>query len=267
MEVKLELQNNILKFGYGINYKYKGMLAHSFDRFYVITKFVLPTLDYLKLHPINYDKNCQYLWNLDDENDDRIKQNIKDLLFYCSKLKLYMSFYNMQITAHNLTDQKIVKNEVDLILPNFQMEQRNKRAIFGTIISRFLGLAFEGISSFLHQKRHKALQRAVKLMSITTYAQRNKLMHLENLLIMYGVYDVETLSELVQMARVLHSWQMLVEQIFTGQQVWAYEIYTKMQDAHGVQYYITNSLLYLQTIKENYIVVYNGFLTQLRIYA
>ena len=73
MEIKLELQRNILKFSYGINYKYEGMLAHSFDRFYVITKFVLPTLDDLKLHPINYDKNCQYLRHLDDENDDRIK--------------------------------------------------------------------------------------------------------------------------------------------------------------------------------------------------
>ena len=103
MEIKLELQKNILKFGYSINYKYEGMLVHSFDRIYVTTKFVLPTLDDLKLHPINYDKNCQYLQILDDENDDRIKQNIKDLLFYCSKLKPYMSFYKMQITAHNLT--------------------------------------------------------------------------------------------------------------------------------------------------------------------
>ena len=31
-----ELQKNVLKFGYGINYKYEGMLAHSFDRFYII---------------------------------------------------------------------------------------------------------------------------------------------------------------------------------------------------------------------------------------
>ena len=55
-----------------------------------------------------------------------------------------------------------------------------------------MGLAFEGISSFLHHKRHRALQKAVKMMSITTDAQRNKLMHLENSLVMYGVYNVET---------------------------------------------------------------------------
>ena len=66
---------------------------------------------------------------------------------------------------------------------------------------------------------------------------------------------------------VLHSHQMLVEQIFTGQQVVAYQIYSKMQDTHGVQHYVTNSLLYLQAIKEKYIAVYNKFITQLQIYA
>ena len=42
VKIKAKLQRNILKFGYGINYKYEGMLAHSFDRFYVVIKFVTP---------------------------------------------------------------------------------------------------------------------------------------------------------------------------------------------------------------------------------
>ena len=44
IEIRPELQRNILNFGYGINYKYEGMLAHSFDRFYVVTKFMLPMI-------------------------------------------------------------------------------------------------------------------------------------------------------------------------------------------------------------------------------
>ena len=59
-----------------------------------------------------------------------------------------MALYKMQITSHNLTTHKILKNEVNLILPKFHKELRNKRGIFGAIISGFLGLAFEGISSF-----------------------------------------------------------------------------------------------------------------------
>ena len=38
----VDLPNNeILKFRYGINYKYMGKVSHSFDRFYIVTKFEL----------------------------------------------------------------------------------------------------------------------------------------------------------------------------------------------------------------------------------
>ena len=207
VEIRPELQKNILKFGYGISYKYEGMLAHSFDRFYVVTKFILPTLEDLILSPISYDKECNYIWDLDDQDNKQIKQNIKDLLLYCNKLRQFMAFYKMQIKACNATAHHILKNEVDLILLKFYMEQRYKRGVFGTIISGFIGLAFEGISSFLHHKRHKALHKAVKAMSILMDVQRNKWMHLENTLVMYRIYNAKTLQKLVK--TVTHSWQSL----------------------------------------------------------
>ena len=107
VEIRPELQRNILKFGYGINYKYEGMLAHSFDRCYVVTKFILPSLDDWKLSPIKYDKECKYIQNLDDQDHEQIKQNIKDLLLYCAKLRPYMAFYKMQIKACNATAHHI----------------------------------------------------------------------------------------------------------------------------------------------------------------
>ena len=61
VKIRPELQKNILQIGYGINNKYEGMLAYSFDRFYVVTKFILPTLDDLKLSSIGYDKECKYI--------------------------------------------------------------------------------------------------------------------------------------------------------------------------------------------------------------
>ena len=45
-----ELKKNILNFGYGVNFKYEGMLSHSFDRFYIVTKFELPKTKDLKLY-------------------------------------------------------------------------------------------------------------------------------------------------------------------------------------------------------------------------
>ena len=58
---KPELQKNILKFGYGINYKYEGMLVHSFNRFYIIAKFMLPSIGDIKFSNLNFDYSCAYV--------------------------------------------------------------------------------------------------------------------------------------------------------------------------------------------------------------
>ena len=50
-------------------------------------------------------------------------------------------------------------------------DKKIKRGMFSAIITGFIELAFEGISSFLHHKRSKALHKTVKAMSITTDAK------------------------------------------------------------------------------------------------
>ena len=77
-----------------------------------------------------------------------------------------MLFYKMQINAHNKTAHHTLKNEVHLILPKFPKGRKSKIGIFSAIISGFVGLAFEGVSSFLHKRRHKALHKAVSPISI-----------------------------------------------------------------------------------------------------
>ena len=61
--IKLKLKKNVLTFGYGINYKYEGMLAYLFDRFYMVTKFILPSTGDLNFSTLNYDNTCAYLDN------------------------------------------------------------------------------------------------------------------------------------------------------------------------------------------------------------
>ena len=114
------------------------MLAHSFDRFYVVIKFILQTMDDLKLSPIKDDKECKCLHNLNDQNNDKVKENIKDLPTYCAKLRPYMAFYKMQINACNKTSHHILKNEVDFILPKFPEGLKNKRGILMQLFQALL---------------------------------------------------------------------------------------------------------------------------------
>ena len=57
----------------------------------------------------------------------------------------------------------------------------------------FIGIAYAGISRFLHNRRHKALHKAVVAMENKINLQCNKLVHLEDFMGMYGVYNAETL--------------------------------------------------------------------------
>ena len=36
------------------------MLAHSFERFYIVTKFILPSMGDLKISNLNYDNTCLF---------------------------------------------------------------------------------------------------------------------------------------------------------------------------------------------------------------
>ena len=63
-------------------------------------------------------------------------------------------------------------------------------------------------------------------MSAKTDIQRNKHLHLEDTLVMYGVYSAETLEKLIKTVHMLHSRQSLYESLFVGKVTEAYEYYS-----------------------------------------
>ena len=47
----------------------------------------------------------------------------------------------------------------------------------------------------------------------------------------------------------------------------AYKSYLQIHGSHGIQHYAADSVLYLRTIKDKYIEIYNEFISQLYIYT
>ena len=105
IKIKPELKRNILNFGYGVNEKYEGMLAHSFDRFYVVTKFILCSIGDLDFSQLNYDNICTYLHDRNIHDTD-IKKYLLDLLAFCRKIDPYVINYkdklNHTIIQHTI---------------------------------------------------------------------------------------------------------------------------------------------------------------------
>ena len=69
------------------------------------------------------------------------------------------------------------------------------------------------------------------------------------------------------MLHALHSRQTVYESLFRGQTSTAYESYLQMHSSCGIQHYVVNLMLYLRTIKDKYIEIYNKFISQLSIYT
>ena len=65
-------------------------------------------------------------------------------------------------------------------------------------------------------------------MSNKRVIQRTKLMHMENTLVMYGVYNAEMIERLIKTVHALHSRQTMYESLFTGRISAAYEYYSQM---------------------------------------
>ena len=106
IEIRAELQRNILNFGYGINYKYEGMLAHSFDRSYVVTKFMLPMIGDLKFSKLDFNYTSSYTDKEYAPNTDSRKYML-ELRAYCNKVKPFVTYYNKLINSYNNTAHNI----------------------------------------------------------------------------------------------------------------------------------------------------------------
>ena len=91
--------------------------------------------------------------------------------------------------------------------------------------------------------------------------ERNRVFHLEDYMIMYGVYNVDTLEKLIQMVHKMNNRSVWYEKLYAGHVNKWFEMYSSSQVAN---YYAINSLLYLRTIQEKYIKMYERFVNQLK---
>ena len=81
---------------------------------------------------------------------------------------------------------------------------------------------------------------------------------------MYGIYNVDTLEKLIQMVHKMNNRSVWYERLYAGNVNKWFEMYLASQ---GANYYAIHSLLYLRTIQEKYIKMYERFVNQLKEYS
>ena len=135
----------------------------------------------------------------------------------------------------------------------------------GTIASKAIGLAFEGISSFLHHKRHKTLKKTVNVINSKSEIVHNWVYHLEDTMIMNGKYNSDTLMELVKTVHQMQNITTWKEKIFVSEMnEW---LKHKLADIHNKFDYSIDAMLFLTTVKEKYVRMYEKFIAELKSYS
>ena len=99
-----------------------------------------------------------------------------------------------------------------------------------------------------------------------TTIQHDKLMQLENLVLMYGIYNAEMLEKLINTVYHIHNTTSSHERLFAGQQN-SLTLRSVYANSLGLHCYFIYSLLYLRTVQDKYIALYRELIPQLCIYT
>ena len=82
------------------------------------------------------------------------------------------------------------------------------------------------------------------------YLQCNKIIHLEDLIAMYGIYNLATLEKFITTVHKMHNFTTPDERLFAGTLSSLYSWYLTKD---GINHYAINSLLYLRMLREKYV--------------
>ena len=109
------------------------------------------------------------------------------------------------------------------------------------------------------------MHKAVNAINNKANVQQNKLMKLDDTMLMYGIYNTETLEKLIKTVHEIHNAMSSHEKLFAGEHDHSlFRIF--YTNALAVQQYATNSLLFLRIIQDKYISLYRELIAQLHTY-
>ena len=91
--------------------------------------------------------------------------------------------------------------------------------------------------------------------------ERNKIFHLEDSVIMYGIYNSEMIEKLIKTIQKIHNETTGNENLLVGKLKYWYQWYLPEE---GVVHYAINSPMHINTLRQKDIKMYEKFINQLK---
>ena len=227
----LQMQN-VLRFGYGTNFKYTGKLHHNLDRSWVVTRIKLPKWRELKINPLGYDCTSmvdQLIPDLSKVSPDKMMPHLLNgkeresyihvIRLMCNSAKPLLQHMEKKENFSIGALRTLMTDDLYAVLPGLDPDHRHPRslALFFKAVPGLITLAKEAVSAIINWKRNKAMAKAVKDMRKSEANSMKMVKELGQDFLMYGDYTMESLDSIADVVNKLHNRQTILEQFVKGE--------------------------------------------------
>ena len=272
--------------GYGTNFRYIGEVKNGLDTVTVVTSIPIPKYSDIEIRPIVFNNCTEDLWRHGartrgyPQHETYIKCNrvLAQAKFYQSQQE-ELQFLLRQILTHdlysvlpelnqtpsmynhgpsydsrpvNLSDPYRTKLTADIV--NNSNTQIRERRGFGSILAKaipgLITLAIESVSSYIKGKQQQRINTAVEELRNDDNKIKNDLKQYRNELLMYGRYNLKSLSGIINTINALHDKQTYFERAVKQK-----DFNFRKSDMDAVNYNF-EVMMYMKNVREKHFATY-----------
>ena len=259
------VQKNVLRFPYGVNFKFNGMLHQNMARVWIVTKFPIPRYEDLELQERNFMPECDFEVHSDDVQawTDEYHYVTGWMHHICMSVQPQLKLLQEKEKFYKRELQQLLDEEILTALPALGPAGRTKRFAAALIpaIAGLVTLAVESLSGYLQNKRNKYIALAVDALSKENGHYRNQFNRYGHDLLLYGEFSVNSTEGIIDTLNEMYSRQTLVEETVANlTKDWPAKY---LSNPAGAALYASHVATYLSTVTEKYLALLRDLLHDL----
>ena len=208
-----DIKQNELRFPYGTNFKYNGILHHNMARVWIVTKFPLPKFVDLDLTERVLEPDCNFAvtkHHVEGVWAERYSYLTVWMHQICKSLRPHVKLIQEKEKYYKNELKQLLDEDISHAIPALGSAGRTKR-FAAALIPAIAGLvtsAVESVSGYLQNKRNRNIAAAVNALSRENGHIKNQLNRHDEDLLLYGEFNMNSTEELVETLQEMYSRQI-----------------------------------------------------------
>ena len=189
------VHENKLKFPYGVNFKYNGMVHYNMGRVWVVTKIPLPSIGDLAFEEKSFLPDCDFTMNANTQKvwTDKYYYLSNWLTVMCKAASPQIPLLQQKEEFYRHKLKSMLEKEIFTAIPALSSAGRTKRfAALIPVIAGLVTLAVESLNGYLQNKRNKAMANALAALEKSNERALNRLNRYDEDLLLCGEFSLNS---------------------------------------------------------------------------